>query len=105
MHLHLSDYQGWRIEIKRHPRLTEIGSQRIDEYGNEYSGYYTQDDIRKIVNYAQEQFITIIPEIDVPGHSLAAIAAYPELGDNLTRVKGTKRRAPGLLEGKQRHDL
>lgn len=79
LHLHLSDYQGWRIEIKRYPRLTEIGSHRIDEYGNEYSGYYTQDEIRDIVAYAQERFITIIPEIDVPGHSLAAIAAYPEL--------------------------
>ena len=79
LHLHLSDYQGWRVEIKKYPLLTEVGSRRIDEYGKEYSGYYTQDDIREIVEYARERFITIIPEIDVPGHSLAAIAAYPEL--------------------------
>lgn len=79
LHLHLSDYQGWRVEIKKYPRLTEIGGKRIDEYGKEYAGYYTQEDIKEIVAYAQERFITIIPEIDVPGHSLAAIAAYPEL--------------------------
>lgn len=79
LHLHLSDYQGWRVEIKKYPRLTEIGGKRIDEYGKEYAGYYTQKDIKEIVAYAQERFITIIPEIDVPGHSLAAIAAYPEL--------------------------
>lgn len=79
LQLHLSDYQGWRVEIKKYPKLTEIGSRRIDEYGEEYSGFFTQDDIREIVAYAQERFITVIPEIDVPGHSLAAIAAYPEL--------------------------
>lgn len=79
LHLHLSDYQGWRVEIKKYPRLTEIGGKRIDEYGKEYAGYYTQKDIKEIVAYAQERFITIIPEIDVPGHSLAAIAVYPEL--------------------------
>ena len=79
LHLHLSDYQGWRVEIKKYPKLTEVGGRRIDEYGNEYSGYYTQDQIRDLVSYAAERFITIIPEIDVPGHSLAAIAAYPEL--------------------------
>ena len=79
LHLHLSDYQGWRVEIKKYPRLTEVGARRIDEYGKEYSGYYTQDDIREIVEYARQRFITVIPEIDVPGHSLAAIAAYPEL--------------------------
>lgn len=79
LHLHLTDYQGWRVEIKKYPRLTEIGAKRIDEYGKEYEGYYTQDDIRELVKYASERFITIIPEIDVPAHSLAAIAAYPEL--------------------------
>lgn len=79
LHLHLTDYQGWRVEIKKYPKLTEIGSRRIDEYGKEYSGFYTQDDIRELVKYAQERFITIIPEVDVPGHSLAAVAAYPEL--------------------------
>jgi len=79
LHLHLSDYQGWRVEIKKYPKLTSVGSKRIDEYGQPYSGYYTQDEIRELVRYASERFITIIPEIDVPGHSLAAIAAYPEL--------------------------
>lgn len=79
LHLHLSDFQGWRVEIKKYPKLTEIGSRRIDEYGKEYSGFYTQEEIKDIVRYAEERFINIIPEIDVPGHSLAAIAAYPEL--------------------------
>lgn len=79
LHLHLTDFQGWRVEIKKYPKLTEIGATRIDEYGNEYSGYYTQDDIKEIVKYAQDRFVNIIPEIDIPGHSLAAIAAYPEL--------------------------
>ena len=79
LHLHLSDYQGWRVEIKKYPLLTEVGAKRIDEYGNVYAGYYTQEDIKELVAYAAERFITIIPEIDVPGHSLAAIAAYPEL--------------------------
>lgn len=79
LHLHLSDYQGWRVEIKKYPKLTEVGSKRIDEYGKEYGGFYTQDDIRELVRYASERYVTLIPEIDVPGHSLAAIAAYPEL--------------------------
>lgn len=79
LHLHLSDYQGWRVEIKRYPLLTQVGAKRIDEYGHEYSGYYTQDEIRELVRYASERYVTIVPEIDVPGHSLAAIAAYPEL--------------------------
>lgn len=79
LHLHLSDYQGWRVEIKKYPRLTEVGSKRIDEYGKEYKGFYTQEEIRGLVKYAADRFITIIPEIDVPAHSLAAIASYPEL--------------------------
>lgn len=79
LHLHLTDFQGWRIEIKKYPKLTEIGGTRIDEYGKEYSGFYTQEEIKDLVKYAQDRFINIIPEIDVPGHSLAAIAAYPEL--------------------------
>lgn len=79
VHLHLTDYQGWRIEIKKYPKLTEVGGTRIDENGKAYSGYYTQDDIRELIKYAAERYITIIPEIDVPAHSLAAIAAYPEL--------------------------
>ncbi|MEU2271735.1 beta-N-acetylhexosaminidase [Streptomyces olindensis] len=90
-HFHLTDDQGWRIEIERHPRLTEIGSWRArTKTGHRASplweekphgGYYTQDDIREIVAYAAERHITVVPEIDVPGHSQAAIAAYPELGN------------------------
>ena len=79
LHLHLTDFQGWRIEVKKYPKLTQIGSTRVDEYGNTYSGYYTQEEMRDIVAYAAERFVTIIPEIDVPGHSLAAIASYPNL--------------------------
>jgi hexosaminidase len=90
-HFHLTDDQGWRIEIKRYPRLTETASWRPrSKFGHRASplweekphgGYYTQDDIREIVAYAAERHITVVPEIDVPGHSQAAIAAYPELGN------------------------
>ena len=79
LHLHLTDHQGWRIEIKKYPKLTEVGATRIDEYGQTYSGFYTQEQMREIVAYAAERFITIIPEVDVPGHSLAAVASYPNL--------------------------
>jgi hexosaminidase len=79
MHWHLTDDQGWRIEIKQYPKLTEIGSKRIEGEGHEYGGYYTQDEIKEIVQYATDRFITIIPEIELPGHEMAAIAAYPEL--------------------------
>ena len=92
LHLHLTDDEGWRIEIKGLPRLTEIGSWNVKKIGNfsdfsaptpdeprTYGGFYTQDDIRDLVKYAQERFVNILPEIDVPGHSLAAIASYPEL--------------------------
>ena len=88
---HLADDQGWRIEIKKYPRLTEIGSIRtrtikghlanstgIDTLSN--SGYYTQNEVREIVAYAAERYISVIPEIGMPGHALAALAAYPELG-------------------------
>ncbi|MEV5969674.1 beta-N-acetylhexosaminidase [Streptomyces sp. NPDC051921] len=91
LHLHLTDDQGWRIEIKRHPRLTEVGAWRArTKWGHRASplwnetphgGYYTQDDIREIVAYAADRHISVVPEIDVPGHSQAAIAAYPELGN------------------------
>ncbi|GAA1312217.1 beta-N-acetylhexosaminidase [Streptomyces sanglieri] len=90
-HFHLTDDQGWRIEIKRFPRLTEVGSwrsrtkhgHRASELWDEtpHGGYYTQDDIREIVAYAAERHIRVVPEIDIPGHSQAAIAAYPELGN------------------------
>lgn len=79
MHFHLTDDQGWRIEIKKYPKLTEIGSSRIDGEGTEYKGYYTQEEIKDIVKYASERFITVIPELETPGHELAAISAYPHL--------------------------
>lgn len=79
LHWHLTEDQGWRIEIKKYPKLTEIGSKRIDGEGTEYKGYYTQEEIKEVVKYAQDRFITIVPELEMPGHELAAIAAYPEL--------------------------
>ena len=91
-HWHLTDDQGWRIEIKKYPKLTQIGSKRsetlIGQYTQNYpqqfdgkpeGGFYTQDDIRDVVRYAQSRFVTIVPEIELPGHALAALAAYPEL--------------------------
>jgi len=79
-HWHLTDDQGWRIEIKKYPKLTEVGAWRKEKDGNTYGGFYTQDDIKEIVAYAAKKNIIIVPEIDVPGHSSAAIAAYPWLG-------------------------
>ncbi|WP_299666631.1 family 20 glycosylhydrolase [uncultured Polaribacter sp.] len=97
-HWHLSDDQGWRLEIKKYPKLTEVGAWRVDynitdeslsnwwgrpvqKEGEKatYGGFYTQDDIKEIVAYAKERFIEIIPELDMPGHSLATIASYPEI--------------------------
>lgn len=79
LHWHLTDDQGWRMEIKKYPKLTGIGATRIEGEGFEYGGYYTQEEIRDIVRYAGERFITVVPEVELPGHGLAAIAAYPEL--------------------------
>ena len=76
-HLHLTEDQGWRIEIKKYPKLTEIGSKRIDE-GKEHGGFYTQEQIKDIVAYAAERYIDVVPEIELPGHALAALTAYPE---------------------------
>ncbi len=88
-HWHLTEDQGWRIEIKKYPKLTEIGGWRngtiIGRYpgtGNDsirYGGFYTQEQIKEVVKYAADRYITIIPEIEMPGHSSAAIAAYPQL--------------------------
>jgi hexosaminidase len=78
-HWHLTEDQGWRIEIKRYPRLTEVGAWRTGEDGERYGGYYTQDDIREVVAYAKSRFVTVVPEIEMPGHSVAALAAYPQL--------------------------
>src|SRR5437762_6105467 len=95
-HWHLTEDQGWRIEIKQYPRLTLVGAWRRETIvgrpdrrdstswrfdGQPHGGFYTQDDIREIVAYAQSRFVTIVPEIEMPGHSQAAIAAYPELGN------------------------
>ncbi|RKR83656.1 hexosaminidase [Mucilaginibacter gracilis] len=91
-HWHLTDDQGWRIEIKKYPRLTEVGSKRArtlignyhdfypQQYDNTpYGGYYTQDEIKDVVKYAADRYINVVPEIEMPGHSEAAVAAYPEL--------------------------
>ncbi len=88
-HWHLTEDQGWRIEIKKYPKLTEVGSKRSETVighnsgkydGKPYGGFYTQEQAREIVAYAAERYITVIPEIDLPGHMLGALAAYPELG-------------------------
>ena len=92
LHWHLTDDQGWRIEIKKYPKLTSVGAWRVpDEAARKdvdpatgkpkpYGGFYTQEQVREIVAYARERNITIIPEIEMPGHATAAIAAYPQLG-------------------------
>ena len=77
LHLHLSDDQGWRIEIKKWPKLTTVGGEK--EVGGTNGGFYTQKEYKELVNYAHNKFITIIPEIDVPGHTNAALASYSEL--------------------------
>jgi hexosaminidase len=92
LHLHLTDDQGWRIEIKSLPKLTSVGAWNVKKIGTfggfsapapdeprNFGGFYTQDDIREIVKYAADRFVNILPEVDVPGHSLAAVASYPEL--------------------------
>lgn len=79
MHFHLTEDQGWRIEIKKYPKLTSIGAYRKEGDGSIYGGYYTQEQIKDIVNYAAKRYVTVIPEVDIPGHMMAAIAAYPEL--------------------------
>lgn len=100
-HWHLTEDQGWRIEIKQYPKLTEVGAWRdstlVGHYGSDiydsqrYGGYYTQEEVRNIVAYAQKKQVTIIPEIELPGHASAALAAYPELGclDKDYKVKTT----------------
>ena len=77
-HWHLTDDQGWRLEIKRYPKLTSVGAWR-GEGGTRHGGCYTQDDVREIVAYAKSRYITVVPEIEMPGHATAAIASYPEL--------------------------
>ena len=79
MHFHLTEDQGWRIEIKKYPKLTSIGGYRTQGDGSTYGGFYTQEEIKDIVDYAAKRYITVIPEIDLPGHMMAAISAYPYL--------------------------
>jgi hexosaminidase len=106
-HWHLTDDQGWRIEIKKYPRLTSVGAWRREtligiqhayadstqwQYDKRpHGGFYTQDDVREIVAYAQARFVTIVPEIEMPGHAQAAIAAYPELGNTGAQLEVLRR--------------
>jgi hexosaminidase len=119
-HWHLTDDQGWRIESKKYPRLTEIGAWRVDHNDQlwwvrqpqkpgekaTYGGYYTQDEIREVVKYAAERFITVVPEIDMPGHSRATIASIPEIfcdgsGGPFTVGTGGVRSGNTLCPGKE----
>ncbi|MDW7695130.1 family 20 glycosylhydrolase [Flammeovirgaceae bacterium SG7u.111] len=96
-HWHLTDDQGWRIEIKKYPKLTEIGAWRDETLvghagskefdGKRYGGFYTQEEVKEVVAYAKERFITVVPEIEMPGHATAAVASYPELGVTGNRPK------------------
>ena len=79
LHWHLTEDQGWRIEIKKYSKLTSIGAWRTEADGKVYGGFYTQEDIKEVVAYAAERFVNIVPEIEMPGHSVAALAAYPQL--------------------------
>ncbi len=102
LHWHLTDDQGWRIEIKKYPLLTQVGSQRkqtmAGRYGDNkydgtpYGGFYTQDEVREVVKYAQERFVTVIPEIEMPGHARSILAGYPQLGASADKIVpvGTK---------------
>src|SRR5262249_20440275 len=103
-HWHLTDDQGWRLAIRRYPRLTEVGAWRKETVvgrpsrgdtqnhydGERHGGYYTQEDVREVVEYARERFVTVVPEIEMPGHSQAAIAAYPELGNTNEKLEVSK---------------
>ncbi|RYU92969.1 glycoside hydrolase family 20 protein [Emticicia agri] len=105
-HWHLTDDQGWRIEIKKYPKLTEIGSKRKESMkghyndwkfdGTPHGGFYTQTEIKEVIAYAQKKFITIIPEIEMPGHALAALASYPELGCTEKSLKGGPYEVTGI---------
>ena len=86
LHWHLTEDQGWRLAIDKHPKLTEVGAFRTEMDGSEYGGYYAKEDIKEIVAYATKKHIEIIPEIELPGHSQAAIAAYPYLSCTGNRV-------------------
>ena len=97
LHLHLTDDQGWRVQVDRYPRLTEVGAWRrqspVGHYregrfdGTPHGGFYTKDDLSEIVAYAARHFVTVVPEIDMPGHMQAALASYPELGNTGRRLE------------------
>ncbi len=95
LHLHLTDDQGWRLEIDGYPRLTEVGAWRREADGSLYGGFYTRDDLEEIVTYATERHVRVLPEIDMPGHMLAAIASYPSLG-NTDGTVGRRRGVGGV---------
>jgi len=101
-HWHLSDDQGWRIEIKSWPKLTTYGG--TTQVGGGKGGFYTQEQYKEVVKYAQERYITVVPEIDMPGHTNAALASYPELNCSEQTIKlnpgnEVKRKVPGLYTG------
>lgn len=113
-HWHLTDDEGWRIEIKSLPKLTEVGAWRVEKIGTfnyfsdplpdepkNYGGFYTHEDIREVVAYAAERFIQVMPEIDVPGHSLAAIASYPELSCTADAVNYNVRAGEPIMDWSQ----
>ena len=92
LHWHLTDDQGWRLEIRKYPRLTSVGAWRVDPDGTRYGGFYTQNEVRDIIRFAATRHVQIVPEIDMPGHATAAIAAYPSLGvsgDGATAVSAS----------------
>lgn len=118
LHWHLTDDEGWRIEIKSLPKLTEIGAWRVEKIGTfnyfsdplpdepkNYGGFYTHEEIREIVEYAAERFIDVMPEIDVPGHSLAAIASYPELSCTEDAVNYNVRAGEPIMDWSQHPPL
>jgi len=96
-HWHLSDDQGWRIEIKSWPKLTEVGGST--QVGGGRGGFYTQEEYKEIVKYAQDRFITVVPEIDMPSHTNAALASYPELNCQVQVIKDVTRKVPQLYDG------
>jgi len=110
LHLHLTDDQGWRLEIKSYPKLTTVGARFADRYGDG-GGYYSQQEMRDLITYAKERNITVVAEIEMPGHSMAALAAYPELACDLPARQpfevhlfweGTQGFSPPLCAGNER---
>ena len=111
LHFHLTDDEGWRLEIKGYPKLTQVGAWNVKKTGTfgffipptadepkDYGGFYTQDDIKELVKYAKDRFVNIMPEVDVPGHSLAAIASYPELSGTADAVSYRVRSGEQIMD-------